>query len=502
MIPRLRFPLIGLAFLFLALPCIADDVEFALGQRMLGMTDAYRAPGQTEGFADGIYRLAPEVRVTGDNQFFGYEAWYAPIYSQYIRASSRSGLDHFFGARMDIRLTPVDKLNLSFQLQDIQGNRTNIDINPDGSTEFVNSNLGKTFVAVANIRYEHSLSPRTQLIGTLGYQEYDYTNVGNTDNRSLSLAVQAQHSLSPRLLLGANISGNYRVFLGENGDAFRYQTTFNPNAVLRYVINPAWQISATAGPSVIFTRQRELSGTTVSRFGGLLRLPPGAFYLYEDDCETIGSPSVPGLAPCDPSVGETDLPPNYPGEAKFVYLDTNANPFSGNTNNLTYFMQAGITRETPQLFVELAYQRREDASQGASSSTFLDVVFLNVLGEVGPKWTWRINSGWNRRVSSYFQPLYFVYAEASEFAFLGPGTPTPIAQSKELGVQQIETFYETSQIWAEGEVFYRILEDLNVSFRLRYERWLTLDLTTGPRPTWDNLTGQIGFKYYFDPIFF
>ena len=243
MVALSRVVLIVLAS-FLAWPCFADDIQFSLGQRMLAMTDAYRPPNQSDGLSDGIYRLAPEARVSGANEYFDYEAWYNPIYSQYIRASSRSGLDHFAGGIMNIRLTPTDRVNLSLQLRDIQGNRTNIEINPDGSTELVNANLGKTFQLGANVRYEHSLSARTQLIGSLNYQEFDYTNVGNTDNRSLGATAQVQHSLSRRLLLGTNVSANYRVFLSEDGEAFRYQTTFNPNAVLRYLINPSWQISA------------------------------------------------------------------------------------------------------------------------------------------------------------------------------------------------------------------------------------------------------------------
>ena len=482
-------------------PCLADDIQFALGQRMLGLTDAYRPPNQSDGLSDGIYRLAPEVRVSGANEYFGYEAYYAPIYSQYIRASSRSGLDHFAGATMNIRVTPADRVNLAFQFRDIQGNRTNIEINPDGSTELVNSNLGKTLHIGANLRYEHSLSARTQLIGSLNYQEYDYTNIGNTDNRSLGATAQVQHSLSRRLLLGANVSANYRVFLSEQGEGFRYQTTFNPNAVLRYLLNPSWQISATAGPRVIFTRQRELSGFGAARFSpGRI---PGVVYGIET-CTPYGSSgdyrifyaaTGVGCGLIAVPAGFVDAYPNYLTDAVFVPLVPNANSLSGNSDNVTYFMQASIRRETPQLLIELAYQRREDASQGSASSTFLDVVFLNVLREVGPRWKWRFNSGWNRRVSTYFQPFYFVLAGANA------DFPT-VAESQALGVQQIETFYETSQVWAEAQVSYKVLENATLEFRLRYERWLKLDLTTGPRPTFDNLTGQVGFKYYFDPIFF
>lgn len=498
MVALSRVVLIVLAS-FLAWPCFADDIQFSLGQRMLAMTDAYRPPNQSDGLSDGIYRLAPEARVSGANEYFDYEAWYNPIYSQYIRASSRSGLDHFAGGIMNIRLTPTDRVNLSLQLRDIQGNRTNIEINPDGSTELVNANLGKTFQLGANVRYEHSLSARTQLIGSLNYQEFDYTNVGNTDNRSLGATAQVQHSLSRRLLLGTNVSANYRVFLSEDGEAFRYQTTFNPNAVLRYLINPSWQISATAGPSVIFTRQRELSGLTAARFGPI----PGALYGIQTcapydasgDYRVFYGQGGVACAPIAAPPGFTDEYPNYFNQAAFVPLVPNANSLSGNSDNVTYFMQASIRRETAQLLIELAYQRREDASQGSASSTFLDVVFLNVMRDVGPRWKWRFNSGWNRRVSSFFQPFYFVLAGSNA------DFPT-VAESQALGVQQVETFYETSQVWAETQVSYKILEHAVLEFRLRYERWLKLDLTTGPRPTFDNLTGQVGFKYYFDPIFF
>ena len=501
MIPLLKLIPIVLA-LCLALPSVADDIQFNVGQRMLAMTNAYRAPDQEEGISDGIYRLAPESRVAGTNTFFDYEAWYAPIYSQYVRASSRSGFDHFAGATLNIRITPVDKVNLNFQFQDIQGNRTNIEINPDGSTELVNSNLGKTLMLMANLRYEHSLSPRTQAITSLMYQEYDYTDVGNTDNRSIGMTVQLQHSLSQRLLLGANVSANYRVFLGEDGNAFRYQTTFNPNAVLRYQINPAWQISVNAGPSVIFSRQRDLQGVTTSQFG--VFGAENAVYSYPD-CFVPYSPDLrvfyrfaPFQVFCNPQplpAGFATDYPDYPTQAVFVGLDANANSLSGNTDNVTYFMQASIRREARQVVFEIAYQRREDASQGSATTTFLDVLFLNVLGEVGPKWKWRLNSGWNRRVATYFQPVYFVLAGANS------DYPT-VAESRALGVQQVESFYETSQVWAEAQVSYKILQHATLEFRLRYERWLTLDLTTGPRPTFGNLTGQVGFKYYFDPIFF
>ena len=501
MIAFFRVALIAFAFCP-AWPCFAEEIEFSLGQRMLALTDAYRPPNQSEGLSDGIYRLAPEARVSGANEYFDYEAWYSPIYSQYIRASSRSGLDHFAGGVMDIRITPADRVNLSLKIRDVQGNRTNIDINPDGSTELINTNLGKTFQLGANLRYEHSLSAQTQLIGSLNYQEFDYTNVDNTDNRSLGATAQVQHSLSRRLLLGTNVSANYRVFLSEEGEAFRYQTTFNPNAVLRYLINPSWQISATAGPSVIFTRQSELTGLAAARFGPVsvagtvYDIQQCAPYGTSGDYRLFyGAGGVACGSPIAAPPGFTDEYPDYLNQTAFVPLVPNANSLSGNSDNLTYFMQASIRRETPQLLMELSYQRTEDASQGTSSSTFLDVVFLNVLGEVGPRWTWRFNSGWNRRVSTYFQPFYFVLA--------GANTDFPtVAESKALGVQQIESFYETSQVWAEADVSYKILENAVLSFRLRYERWLKLDLTAGPRPTFDNLTGQVGFKYYFDPIFF
>ena len=482
------------------LPCMADEVQFGIEQGLLGMTDAYRAAGDEAGLGDGMYRLSPDASISGDNELFGYQGWYSPVYTQYMRASDRSGFDHFAGANVDIRITPVDKVDIVFQIQDVQGNRTNILVNEDGGTELVNSDEGRTFYVLTNLRYEHSLSPKTQVIGRFLYQEYDYTSDENTDNRNLGVTAQIQHSWSRRLLLGANVSTNYTVFMRQDGSAFRYQTTFNPNAVIRYQLNPAWQIFASGGPSAIFTRQSELSGSLVSQFGS--RLTEDQFHLYFR-CRSIDSEKV--LEGCPGATGPNSLPAGYLDDEVFVPLLTGPNAISGNTDQLTYFMQASIRRQTPDSVVEIAYSRSQDASQGTASSTLLDQVFLTAIGDFGEKWGWRINSGWNRRVSTYFQPIYFSFAQASPYQATIEGLPPEdsyIAEAKALGVQQVEAFYESAQVWAEGQVSRQISPKSRIVLRARYQRWLELNLTSGPQPTFDNFTAELSFDYYFDPFFF
>ena len=252
-----------------------------------------------------------------------------------------------------------------------------------------------------------------------------------------------------------------------------------------------------------FTRQRELSGFLAPRFGsGLMQ---DHFYLY-DTCALFDSERL--LERCPTATGSNNLPSGYLDEEVFVSLQSDPDSISGNTNELTYFMRASIRRETPDMVVEFAYSRSEDASQGSASSTLLDQVFLTAVGDFGEKWVWRINSGWNRRVSTYFQPFYFVYAKKSDFQSPPsdpPSDPPPesvIAEAGALGVQQVETFYESSQVWAEGQVSRKISAKSRIVLRLRYQRWLKLELTGGPNPTYDNFTAEVSFDYYFDPIFF
>ena len=126
---------------FLAAPCIADEFQLGIDQELLALTNAYRAQGESDGLADGIYRIAPEGRISGDNDLFAYEAYYNPVYSRYIRASGRSGFDHFLGAAVDMSVTPVDRVNINFRFQDIRGNRTNLFFDEAGGTEIFNSDI-------------------------------------------------------------------------------------------------------------------------------------------------------------------------------------------------------------------------------------------------------------------------------------------------------------------------------------------------------------------------
>ena len=500
-----RVPAIFL--ILLVVPCAADEFQFAINQRLLGMTNESGTPSAEQRFGDGIYSIRPEITLSGEAEVFDYLLSYVPNYSRYFRASGRDGWDHFFRANAVLNPSPSDRVSFSIQVSDLNATRTEIYTTDAGATEFVGSNVGDILQVLGDLSLIHSFSSRSRGSANFSYQEFKYSSVGNTNNRSLGMTLQFVRALSPRLTLGANFSTNYRTFELESGDAFRFQTTVNPNAIVQFQFNSHWQFSLNVGPSAIFTQEAGYSGFTTTRFGtGLSEGPGGPDYYNYQGC--VPSPDRPGYllfgqSFCVSGPGTASVLAGKLEELTFVDLLPGEPTVPDSTDDLTYFMNVGLVREGPTGGAELFYIRREDASQGQSSTSVLDQVVAAADGQFSEKWLWEMNAGWYQRVSTEPRTLFYLTAADSGLQSDPEGGSTyPIAEAGGVYVERTDQLIETSQVWMESTLIRRISPKANLVLRFRYERWLDLFLRTGPAPLYDNVIGELRVDYYFDPYIF
>lgn len=475
----------------------ADSFQFAVDQTLIGKTNATRGLGGAESFGDGIYRVSPEGVASGKHEYLTYEVIYSPAYFQYFRASNRSGWDQYGFLRASIRPTERDRIDIFFRAAYINLNRTEVLTTEDGATDFFATQLGEVTQLNGNLNYSHSFSPRTKFSSIFNFQEYNYTQGQNTDNRNLGLTLQIQTQVQPRLLVGVSFLTNYRVFKDESGEAFRFQTTVNPNLILNYALSPRWAFSATAGPSAIFTEEAVPNGFTVSRFGAGLS---DNQYLAYDGCQFYtGTERLFGIGACPVGVGAQNLPPDYLEQVSFVTFSPNSRPSSSTTDQFTYFMNASLRRKGMTTDFSLSYSRREDASQGNAALTVMDTASARFFGVWGEKWSWAVNAGWQRRVTNLTQPQYILLAQDSG---IRSDADFAIAEAGELASQQVTLTQETSQVWAEGRLIRRLTTNASLNLRVRYLRWLKLELFTSSAPLYGDLMADLSFEYAFEPFFF
>lgn len=494
--------------ILLVLPCMAEEFQFGIYQGLMGMSNESGTPEDQQRFGDGIYTFRPEFSLSNEGDFLDYSVRYTPNYSRYFRAVGRDGWDHFLRANALVSLSSANLLTMSLLVNDLRATRTQIFTTQAGATEFVGSDYGKILQVLGSFNFTHSLSSRSRLLASFSYEEYKYTDTGNTDNRNLGLSLQFDHAVTRRLLLGANLSTDYRTFKAPSGDAFRFQTTVNPNAIIQFQFNPEWQFSLTVGPSAIFTQEAGYSGFSTSRFGnGLIDGPQGPDFYNYAGC--IPSPERPGYllfgrGVCPVGPGFASSLTGRLDEETFVNLLPGEQEVPDSTDDITYFMNLGLRREGMRSRIEALYIRREDASQGQSSTSVLDQVVAMAEGEISEKWYWEVDAGWYQRVSTEPRTLFYLTATDSglESDPDAAGTTYPIAEAGGVYVERTDQSIQTSQVWVDSSVVRRISPKANIVLRFRYERWLELVLKNGPAPLFDNLIGQLRVDYYFDPYVF
>ena len=324
------------AVMIAASPASTHQFDLGVDQTIEGQSNAFGSISNT--VADGTYRLRPRAKIGGDFGDIGtgrYNLTYRPTYVGYFRSEGVNGLENAADGFASFNLTQRDRLSANAGFVEYRSIRAISEVNPDGSSDFVASNEGRTERGLAGLGYSRALNARSNLSLNFDFQNYSYPGSNNVGNTSVGFTTSYKRAMHQRLSLGGSLVARHRMFDAQPRVSSSSVTIINVNFLGSYEISRTLKFEFEGGPTTIRTQ---------------------------------------------------------PGR-----VDNGPEPESD--TDTTYFMDLSLRRDFKKVKWRVIYRRNEDPSGGTSRTSVNDSVSLALSLDPNELWEVVGRLGWSRRTT-------------------------------------------------------------------------------------------------------
>lgn len=486
----------------------AHEVQIGLDQRIGVQSNLF--PTTLPDTAGGFYQIAPRLILAQPESDFTYRVEYLPNYRVYFDTDNADGWDQFVRARARQELDDRNALSFNTEYLQAQAIRGIGTIDASGQPVVLTGLTGTTRRFIANLAYDHAFSSRTNGMLALDYNRWDYSNPTSVDNQGFGVFTQVTHALRERVVVGSSLNGRYRAFSETAAVPASYTTVVNMNLLVQFQITPTLRLEASGGPAGFLTRQGTPGPQWVSRWEGVST-----------------SPSVCPIGPCgrlwNTTVSPVSLCPTQNGipvlqlcsigttasvltgsldQQVLVQLDPNQTVFGQSNEELTYFLNLGVTKSFRRGSISAFFERNEDAGSGIGATTILNTVSARVLYSIDDLWQLSVSGVYTRRTSVSQLPFTEVSAEA---AFDSNGVPVTgdsgyqLAQAGLLIARAGISNFEQSIGFADVRLTRRLTERARLQFLFTYYNRSQQNQGVSAALNFDNYVGGVSFIYEFEP---
>lgn len=490
-------------------PAKAHEVQLGVDQSLQVQSNVLRR--SVNGTPDATYKIAPIITFAQPRSDFTYDLMYRPSYTAYFRTPGLGGFDHLLRGVGRYQLDGQNALVFDTNFIHARAIRSNEFSDALGQPLVVANDIGTTQRFVANIGFEHSLSPRT--LGSVGldYNRWDYTTPSNVNNQGFGARVELTHALHPRVVLGANVDARYRAFEETSFAPSAYTTVVNSNLLAIVDLTETLKFQASGGPAGVVTRQSVPGPRLGSRFGGL---EGGTTACPVGPCGRLWGVSAATSSFCATSFGNAILstclpsstfapPPDVVNEQALIPLDPNQVVFGRESEDLTYFVSLLLTQRFVRGSFLVAFVRNEDAGGGVGATTILNTVSARFAYSLTDVWKLAMNGVYTQRESVSTLPRTSVSARQSattvndsRFGVVNLAEAQYVVASTALS-----NFQQTVAAF-DAILTRRMGEHSSLRFTFRYDNQSQDTAIFTPSVGFDNYTGGVSFVYEFDPYKF
>ena len=246
----------------------ARELRFSVENRVGGNDNVFRSneDASVDKKADGFWEIAPRLSLAERRGDLTYALQYQPTYEQYFSQEGVSGFDHAVFGNANWRLSGSDALSASGQFASTR--RLRQDFADLGSTSGVLQGSDRERIKLGRGRLEYSRYFSPALVGRTSYaiDDLDYSRRSLSDSRSHTGSVGVNYVLDQLTVVGVTLAGRFRNSrvnqqIRFSGVDLLFQeirsssNTADISFLFSRGITPTVSISASAGPSLIYTEQ-------------------------------------------------------------------------------------------------------------------------------------------------------------------------------------------------------------------------------------------------------
>jgi hypothetical protein len=482
-------------FLLAAAPTRADQLIMGVEQSITAQSNIFRLPENR--IADGTYELTPVIRLRRPESKFSYDIRYAPSFEVFFKTNGINGFDHLFRSDFGYRATPNASFALSADVADYRANRaTGVD-GATGIPDVTPGARGRITRVFSDLSYEHRLGPVTNLVAGVGLQSYDYTTPNNVDSLGFGGEIVLTTQPTQILTLGGSLLASHRGFDERDLQPSSRNTILNPNLIVQIQPFSTVRLDLRGGPGWVFSSRSGQDPVSVSSFSGAETSQGTVARVFDvspasaNPCDDFSGQAALSTCPLAPAPALT----GRLGEETVVFFDPGQNPGSSDDDFATWFLSAELRKDFAWGHVSLNFLRAEDASSGSGSTTVRDSLTGELAFERG-RWSTRLRANWNQRLTTTNIDQSLVRAGAST---VPTGTGLFYAEANGLIPNAVTRRPEITQYWVDARVIRRIMDSVELELGITYLHQERRE-APGVRTKFDNVTGNLSFRYTFRPI--
>jgi hypothetical protein len=488
----------------MAVPAAAQEVQLGLLTQIQAESNVFRATGDGTSLrphkADGIFRLTPDFRIQDQRKRLNYNIHYAPTLEQFFDTPVLSGWNHVVAAVGSFEFSPSAALTADVRYADVRSRSTGTPIDGDPNVDpgagFDNQALRyRHFRAV--LGYRKSFGPSLNGSADLTYQQYEFSGLNTSNNRSVSGSMSLQHGVSQRLSVGFGGTGVYQDFEGSVRRLPSRTIVARLYVLLNYAITKSTVLSLNIGPSVFDTEQRlrDQSTFTVPLYATNAAFPDEAVLFTNSmgnpNCGSIAGVSI--LSSCPVNANTVASKPGAFGTLVDIPYADDASAGEP-SQHWTYFANALLRKQWKRATASLSYRRTDSAASANGLGTVLDAAALR--------------TSWNmlEDLTLSFRATWYTQQDTSDRATLQGVRVEDVddfAESQEVVTLESGLFtFKQQGIQTAVIAKYLLSRHSSVIGTYRYDNVLTSTTRLGAGTAWDNHTLSIGFLYEFEPFRF
>jgi hypothetical protein len=262
--------LLGFGLMLVAASTEARELNFRVDSGIGVDTNVFRR--DTNRTEDGFWEFSPRIAVRDTRDTLDYDFNYRPTYQAFFDTDGIDGWDHAGAAALQWRPTYADTISVGgdiissriarqFGDQDSSLPPTDPDF---GITE--ETDRDRTVRSKAYFGYVRSLNPVTSIRTDFNFEDLDFSDDSNVDQRSFALSLSSSRVFDARTQVGLAATARFRDGRGiESKNQVSSETTTGDFSLFFVrAISPSITFSARAGPSVTRTEQKAPGGLRTS----------------------------------------------------------------------------------------------------------------------------------------------------------------------------------------------------------------------------------------------
>jgi hypothetical protein len=253
--------LLGFGLMFVPASTEAQELNFLVDSNIGVDTNVFRSSRNRQ--EDGFWEFSPRISLRETRDRLNYDLRYRPTYQAFFDTDGVDGWDHSGGADLEWRPTHMDSISyggniVSSRIVDQFGD-TDLSLPPTdpdfGITE--ETDRDRIVRSKAYFGYNRSLDSVTSVRMDFNFEDLDFSDDNNVDQRSFSLSLSSSRVFNARTQVGLAATGRYRDGRGiESKNQFSSETlTGDFSLFFVRLLSPSITLSARAGPLVTRTEQ-------------------------------------------------------------------------------------------------------------------------------------------------------------------------------------------------------------------------------------------------------